>query len=73
MNYVLSASNINLIIIFIIIKSMASKIFWNKRFANVTKGLKYFVFQLNIIINNSGQKYIMTKIYFSLENFWLQR
>ena len=73
MNYVLSASNINLIIIFIIIKSMASKIFWNKSFANVTKGLKYFVFQLNIIINNSGQKYIMTKIYFSLENFWLQR
>ena len=36
--------------------------FESNNLQNVTKRLKYFVLQLNIIINNSGQKYIITKV-----------
>ena len=48
-----------------------TRIFTNKRFANIITGLKYFVFQFNFIINNNTQKYIMTAPKFSLGNFWL--
>ena len=33
-----------------------TRIFWNKRFAEIIEGLKYFVF----IINNSSLRYVLT-------------
>ena len=40
-----------------------TRIFWNKRFAKIIKGLKYFVF---IIINNRSLRYVLTAMNFSL-------
>ena len=50
-----------------------TKIFWNKRFANIIKGLKYFAFQFNFHnYKNSSHQCIMKAVEFSLNNFWLQ-
>ena len=48
-----------------------TRIFRNERFANIIRGLTYFVFQFNFIINNNSQKYIVMALKLSLDNYWM--